>query len=75
MTLPAVERAAVQAGFQRLPGGGPIRILFTRGANFLNVHTDGKWAYYSEIVDGRTPDRSGSDFESLLNFLTTRENK
>jgi len=45
------------------------RILFTRGANLLNVHTDGKWAFYTEVIDNKTPDMWGSDFRSLTRFL------
>lgn len=70
MTPQEIEKAAVQAGFQRLPLKDPVRILFTRGANFLNVHMDGKWAFYTEVVDGKKPDQSGSEFQSLLTFLT-----
>jgi hypothetical protein len=70
MTPSDIEKAAVQAGFQRLPLKDSLRILFTRGASVLNVHTDGKWAFYTEIVDGKAPDQYGSDFQSLLTFLT-----
>ena len=69
-----IEAAAIMAGFQTVPAErGSIRMLFTRGKNFLNVHTDGKWAFYSEIADGKKPDRYGSDFPSLLKFLVEKD--
>lgn len=64
-----IEAAAVGAGFQALPVKDSIRMLFTRGKTFLNVHIDGKWAFYSEIVNGKKPDQYGSDFQSLFKFL------
>jgi hypothetical protein len=66
-----VKKAARRAAFQHVPVKDPIRVLFSRAANFLNVHTDGKWAFYTEISDGKKPDHWGLDFESLLAFLNS----
>jgi len=71
LTPEQIESGAAKAGFQRLPVADPIRLLFTRGPNLLNVHTDGKWAFYAKVVHGKKPDRFGSDFESLLAFLAS----
>ena len=54
-----------------MPLNDSVRILFTGGDNMLNVHTDGKWAFYTEVVRGKSPDTWGKDFESLLAFLTS----
>lgn len=67
-----IKKAARRAAFQHMPAKDSIRVLFTRAANFLNVHRDGKWAFYTELSDGKKPDRWGLDFESLLSFLNAR---
>lgn len=69
VTPQEIELAAVKAGFKRMTLKDSVRIVFTRGSNMLNVHTDGKWAFYSEVVGGKTPDRWGKDFQSLINFF------
>jgi hypothetical protein len=71
LTREEIEKAAIQAGFQPLALQDQSRALFTRGKNFLNVHMDGKWAFYSEVRDSKKPDQYGSDFQSLLLFLST----
>ena len=71
VTLERIKNAATKAGFQRLGLADPIRVIFTRGKNFLNVHTDGKWAFYTELMEGKKPDHYGMDFESLQTFLTS----
>jgi hypothetical protein len=37
----------------------------------LYLHTDGEWAFYVEIVEGKIPDAWGKDLESLASFLTS----
>lgn len=71
MTPQQIEIAAVKAGFTRTPLADPVRLIFSRGPNLLNVHTDGKWAFYTEIVDGKKPDRYGTDFQSLETFFSS----
>jgi hypothetical protein len=71
VTIEQIKNTATNTGFQRMPLADPIRVLFTRGENFLNVHTDGKWAFYKELVDGKKPDHYGMDLESLQAFWTT----
>jgi len=71
VTIDRIKNTATNTGFQRMNLADPIRVLFTRGENFLNVHTDGKWAFYKELVDGKKPDHYGMDLESLQTFLTT----
>lgn len=68
-TIRTITVAAIAAGFRPLTKPDEIRVPFTRGPSFLNVHTDGKWAFYSEIHDGKEPDNWGKDFNSLLTFL------
>lgn len=68
-TITTIKTAAMAAGFRPLPMPDEIRVLFTRGPSFLNVHTDGKWAFYSEIHDGKKPDDWGKDFSSILVLL------
>ena len=70
VTPQEIELAALKAGFKRIALNDSLRIVFARGANFLNVHTDGKWAFYKEIADGKRPDKWGKDFDSLVIFLT-----
>src|SRR3989442_10398829 len=71
VTIEKIKNTATNAGFRRMNLADPIRVLFSRGENFLNVHTDGKWAFYAELVDGKKPDHYGMDFESLQTFLPT----
>jgi len=71
VTVEKIKNTAANAGFRRLSLADPIRVLFSRGENFLNVHRDGKWAFYEELVDGKKPDHYGMDLESLQTFLTT----
>lgn len=68
-TIKTITTAAVAAGFRPLPRPDAIRVPFTRGPSFLNVHMDGNWAFYSEIHDGKEPDNWGKDLNSLLIFL------
>jgi hypothetical protein len=71
VTMEKIRNTATNAGFRHMRLVDPIRVLFSRGENFLNVHMDGKWAFYKELVDGKKPDHYGMDFESLETFLTT----
>ena len=71
VTIEKIKNTATNVGFRRMSLADPIRVLFSRGENFLNVHTDGKWAFYQELVDGKRPDHYGMDLESLQTFLTT----
>ena len=75
MTLSQIETAGRKAGFLRQPLADRLRIIFRRGFNFLNVHVDGRWAFYVNLCDGRKPDNSGTDFESLSVFLATHTGK
>jgi hypothetical protein len=70
-TMQTIKQVAIRAGFRPMPVTDSIRALFTRTKNFLNVHTDGKWAFYTELRDGKKPDHWGHDFESLLMFLNS----
>lgn len=72
MTINQIESAGRKAGFIRQPFADRLRVIFRRGFNFLNVHLDGRWAFYANLPDGRKPDNSGTDFESLSVFLATR---
>jgi hypothetical protein len=71
MTLQDIEQTVGQAGFHRIPLNDSHRNIFMRGANILNILTDGKWAFYTEIADGKIPDAWGKDLESLVSFLTS----
>jgi hypothetical protein len=71
VTIEKIKNTATNTGFQSMSIADPIRVLFTRGESFLNVHRDGKWAFYRQIVDGKKPDHYGMDLESLQTFLTT----
>lgn len=68
-TVETITIAAVAAGFRPMRRPDRLRLPFTRGSHFLNVHTDGKWAFYSELHDGKLPDNWGKDLESLMAFL------
>lgn len=71
-TVEAVKRAAARFGFRAISSTDPVRTLFSRGNNFLNVHSDGKWAFYEELHDGKSPDHWGHDFKSLITFFHSR---
>lgn len=75
MTIYQIESAGRKAGFVRQPLADRLRVIFRRGFGFLNVHMDGRWAFYMNLPDGRKPDNSGSDFESLSVFLATQDGK
>jgi len=75
VTANQIEAAGRKADFVRQPLADRLRIIFRRGFNFLNVHLDGRWAFYANLCDGRKPDTSGSDLESLSVFLTTPTGK
>lgn len=75
MTMNQIETAGRKAGFIRQPFEDRLRVIFRRGFNFLNVHLDGRWAFYVNLSDGRKPDNSGTDFESLAAFLATHAAK
>lgn len=75
MTINQIEVAGRKAGFVRQPLADKLRIIFRRGFGFLNVHIDGRWAFYVNLCDGRKPDNSGTDFESLSVFLATHTRK
>lgn len=75
MTINQIETAGRKAGFIRQPLADRLRVIFRRGFNFLNVQMDGRWAFYANLPDGRKPDISGADFESLSVFLATQDGK
>ena len=75
MTINQVETAGCKAGFIRQPLADRLRVIFRRGYNFLNVHMDGRWAFYANLPDCRKPDDSGTDFDSLSVFLATQTAK
>jgi hypothetical protein len=75
MMINQIETAGRRAGFVRQPFADRLRVIFRRGFSFLNVHLDGRWAFYMNLPDGRKPDSSGSDFESLSIFLATQDGK
>lgn len=75
MTINQIETAGRGSGFIRQPLADRRRVIFRRGYNFLNVHLDGRWAFYANLPDGRKPDNSGTGFESLSAFLATQAGK
>jgi len=75
MTINEIETAGRKCGFIRQPLADRLRVIFRRDFNFLNVHMDGRWAFYVNLPDCRKPDNSGTDFESLSVFLATQARK
>ena len=71
VTIGRIKETAANVGFRLVNLVDPVRVLFSRGENFLNVHTDGKWVFYRELADGKKPDQYGMDLESLNTFLTS----
>jgi hypothetical protein len=71
MTPQEIDEAIGQAGFQRIHLKDSHCIVFMRGASMLYVHADGKWAFYTEIAEGKIPDVWGKDLDSLVPFLTS----
>ena len=63
------ERAAMVAGFKRMPSSEPSRGVFARGRSTLVVHSDGKWTCSAQIVGRKQPAFSGEDLSSLRGFL------
>jgi hypothetical protein len=69
-----IEAVANAVGWKRMPLNDPKQVVLTRGSNVVRVRmADGNWAFYSEIVDGKSPDKWGKDFPSLLAFFSSYE--
>jgi hypothetical protein len=70
-----ITAIAEAAGWQSIPvQGGTNSLVFTVGPMMVRVRLNDKnWAYYSEVVGGKSPDKSGKDMPSLIAFFSSHD--
>lgn len=68
-----LERIVRSRGWGRVPVmGSSNAVIFSCGQATVRVRlTDFAWAFYTEIRDGKTPDKWGKDIPSLLAFFSS----
>jgi hypothetical protein len=74
-----IEKVAHSVGWTRVPIMGiqnpkTAAVILTRGPMVVRVRLhDCAWAFYTEFADGKTPDRWGKDYPSLVAFLSSHD--
>jgi len=66
---------AEAAGWKTIPiQGSTDSLAFAAGPMMVRVRLkDKNWAYYSEVVDGKSPDKWGKDMLSLIAFFSSHD--
>jgi hypothetical protein len=56
----------------REPNALNAALVFTHGTKMVRVRLhDCAWAFYTEISNGKNPDRWGKDYPSFIGFMTS----
>jgi len=74
-TTDQITAIAESAGWKSIPIQSTNSLAFAVGPMMVRVRLNDKnWAYYSEVVDGKSPDKWGKDMPSLIAFSSNHDN-